>query len=142
MTFGRPKSAAKKIAEVRRLYKKGLTSGRSPDAWASAVPPSAVSYRTSDTLRPQMAHFVPNRCHTPICGGAPTPSSPVPTVELPSEGQRGEASPVAPSLDVSIPLRAAEGEHGTERSEVVTLWMSTDAATEREFALCFGTEEP
>jgi putative DNA-invertase from lambdoid prophage Rac len=25
MTFGRPKSAAKKIAEVRRLYKKGLT---------------------------------------------------------------------------------------------------------------------
>ena len=42
MTFGRPKSAAKKIAEVRRLYKKGLTSGRSPDAWASAVPPSAV----------------------------------------------------------------------------------------------------
>jgi putative DNA-invertase from lambdoid prophage Rac len=25
MAFGRPKSAAKKIAEVRRLYKKGLT---------------------------------------------------------------------------------------------------------------------
>jgi hypothetical protein len=54
-----------KLQAGASIARKNSQNQRLQDGWTSAEPPFAASWRDPDGSKHQMAHFVPNRCHTP-----------------------------------------------------------------------------